>query len=156
MPDCCTVATEKSQTLYPVGVSTLRLSESASGGTFATRGRLFTFNSIPYTPHWPVENQQAPVLCRFNDWHQFGNTRWFDRFKREIRRIRCTLLIVRKQRLPVISQVRKKGYKKIAAEFFSLPRFIEDKKSYMLCAILSVTGSWLAECWKIQTFIQWY
>ena len=31
--------------------------------------------------------------------------------------------------------------KKIAAEFFSLPRFIEDKKSYMLCAILSVTGS---------------
>lgn len=100
------------------------------------------FHLIPV--HRPVETQQAPVPCRFNDWHQFCNTRWSDQFKREIRRIRCTLLIGRKHRLPVISQ-RREGGKNIAAEF-SVSQIYWKKKSYTFCAIPSVTSfEWLAE-----------
>lgn len=83
------------------------------------------FHLIPV--HRPVETQQAPVPCRCNDWHQFCNTRWSDQFKREIRRIRCTLLIGRKHRLPVISQ-RREGGKNIAAEFSVSQIYWKKKK----------------------------
>lgn len=104
-------------------VSLFSVSEPASGERrYVIPGG--AFHLIPV--HRPVETQQAPVPCRFNDWHQFCNTRWSDQFKREIRRIRCTLLIGRKHRLPVISQRREE--EKILLPNFQFPRFIGRKK----------------------------
>lgn len=94
----------------------------ASNGTLY-QGAPFTW--FPYTGQLKLNRHLC--LCRFNDWHQFCNTRWSDQFKREIRRIRCTLPIGRKHRLPVISQ-RREGGKNIAAEFSVSPDLLEEKK----------------------------
>lgn len=111
------------------------------------------FHLIPV--HRPVETQQAPVLCRFNDWHQFCNTRWSDQFKREIRRIRCTLLIGRKHRLPVISQ-RREGGKNIAAEFSVSQIYWKKKKLHVLCHTIRDKFWVIGRRVEILTFIQLY
>lgn len=111
------------------------------------------FHLIPV--HRPVETQQAPVHCRFNDWHQFCNTRWSDQFKREIRRIRCTLLIGRKHRLPVISQ-RREGGKNIAAEFSVSQIYWKKKKLHVLCQTIRDKFWVIGRRVEILTFIQLY
>lgn len=111
------------------------------------------FHLIPV--HRPVETQQAPVHCRFNDWHQFCNTRWSDQFKREIRRIRCTLLIGRKHRLPVISQ-RREGGKNIAAEFSVSQIYWKKKKLHGLCHTIRDKFWVIGRRVEILTFIQLY
>lgn len=122
----------------------------ASNGTLY-QGAPFTW--FPYTGQLKLNRHLC--LCRFNDWHQFCNTRWSDQFKREIRRIRCTLLIGRKHRLPVISQ-RREGGKNIAAEFSVSQIYWKKKKLHVLCHSIRDKFWVIGRRVEILTFIQLY
>lgn len=115
-----------------------------------TRGRLSLDSRTPAS--W---NSTGTLPCRSNDWHQFCNTRWSDQFKREIRRIRCTLLIGRKHRLPVISQ-RREGGKNIAAEFSVSQIYWKKKKLHVLCHTIRDKFWVIGRRVEILTFIQLY
>lgn len=134
-------------------VSLFSVSEAGSLWRATVRYTRGAFHLIPV--HRPVETQQAPVHCRFSDWHQFCNTRWSDQFKREIRRIRCTLLIGRKHRLPVISQ-RREGGKNIAAEFSVSQIYWKKKKLHVLCHTIRDKFWVIGRRVEILTFIQLY